>query len=200
MLILRSSTLSPFGRKVRMAIEVLGLGPRVELVNADTGDPADSLRQQNPLGKVPTLILENGEALFDSRVIVEYLNMLDGRDILIPAGAERIEVLRQQALGDGLLDASILQVYESRFRPATHHVESWLAHQRGKVERALAYAETRLPAARVQGPHIGEITLAASLGYLDFRFEGRWRAGHPALVRWLADFAARVPAFAATAP
>ncbi|MDM0077258.1 glutathione S-transferase family protein [Variovorax sp. J2P1-59] len=200
MLILRTSTASPFGRKVRMAIGTLGLTSQVEVVNADTSDPHDSLRQQNPLGKIPTLILEDGEALFDSRVIVEHLNAMDGRDILIPAGVERIGVLREQALADGLMDAAILQMYEIRFRPPTHHVESWLAHQRGKVERALDFAATRLPVRRPAGPHIGEITLAAALGYLDFRFHGKWRATHPALESWLDEFAGRVPAFAETAP
>lgn len=199
MLILRTSTASPFGRKVRMAVNTLGLASQVEVVNADTGDPDDSLRQQNPLGKIPTLILENGEALFDSRVIVEHLDAIDGRDILIPKGADRIGVLRDQALADGLMDAAILQMYEIRFRPPTHHVEAWLAHQRGKVERALDFAADRLPVRRA-GPHIGEIALAAALGYLDFRFDGRWRATHSALEDWLADFARRVPAFAETAP
>jgi glutathione S-transferase len=200
MLILRTSTASPFGRKVRMAVGILGLTSQVGIVHADTSDPNDTLRQQNPLGKIPTLMLENGEALFDSRVIVEHLDALDGRDILIPKGADRIGVLRDQALADGLMDAAILQMYEIRFRPPTHHVEAWLAHQRGKVDRALDFAANRLPSRRAAGPHIGEIALAAALGYLDYRFDGRWRATHPALKAWLADFAGRVPVFAETAP
>jgi glutathione S-transferase len=200
MLVLRTSAASPFGRKVRMAIGTLELGSRIEVVNADTSDPDDSLRRQNPLGKIPTLVLENGEALFDSRVIVEYLNDVDGRDILVPRGADRIAVLREQALADGLMDAALLQMYEIRFRPPTHQVETWLAHQRGKVERALEFAADRLPARREAGPHIGEIALAAALGYLDFRFQGTWRAAHPALGKWLDNFATRVPTFQETAP
>jgi glutathione S-transferase len=200
MLVLRTSAASPFGRKVRMAIDAVGMTPRVRVVAADTQDPNDTLHQQNPLGKVPTLVLEDGRSLFDSRVIVDYLDALDGRGILIPAGSARIDVLRAQALADGLLDAALLQVYEKRFRPADRHVASWVAMQQGKVDRALWHAAECLPAARAPGPHIGEISLAAALGYLDLRFDGRWRAQHPSLAAWLQAFAARCPAFEATGP
>jgi glutathione S-transferase len=183
-----------------MAIDVVGMNGQVQVTGADTNDPTDSLRQQNPLGKIPTLILENGEALYDSRVIVDYLNETEGRGTLIPNGSQRFVVLRQQALADGVLDAAILQVYERRYRPPEHHVESWLAHQQGKVDRALAHAEQSFATPREGVPHIGEIALAAALGYLDFRFEGAWRAGYPKLVGWLGDFARRTPAFANTAP
>jgi glutathione S-transferase len=199
MLVLRTSLASPFGRKVRIAIDVVGLTGQVEVTAADTNDAGDSLREQNPLGKIPILLLENGEAVFDSPVIIEWLNERDGRGILIPSGPGRIGVLRTQALADGLMDAALLQVYEARYRPPTHHVESWLAYQRGKVERALAFLEKN-PPTRHDAPDIGEITLAAALGYLDFRFGGKWRTTHPALVAWLADFAARTPAFERTTP
>jgi glutathione S-transferase len=197
---LLSSPASPFGRKVRIAIDVIGLTDRIEVLTADTNNPDDPVRRHNPLGKIPTLVLDSGESLFDSRVIVEHLNALDGRDRLIPSGADRIGVLREQALADGILDAALLQVYERRYRPAEHHVESWLEHQRGKVTRALDAVAARPPAPRDTGPHIGEITLACALGYLDFRLEGAWRATHPTLVPWLDGFAQRVPAFARTAP
>ncbi|MNV44218.1 putative GST-like protein YibF [compost metagenome] len=201
MRVLRTSPASPFGRKVRMAIDVVGLTADVRVVNADTSDPADSLRQQNPLGKIPTLVLEDGQALFDSRVIVEYLDVIDGRGILVPPGAlERIGALRQQALADGLLDAALLQVYERRFRPETLQMESWVVNQRSKVERALDAFSVQLPARRDVGPHIGEIALAAALGYLDLRFDGRWRVTHTPLAQWLDDFAQRVPAFERTKP
>jgi glutathione S-transferase len=200
MMILRTSAASPFGRKIAMAIAVLGLGPRISPVHADTIDASDSLRQQNPLGKIPTLLLDSGEAVFDSRVIAEYLNELDGRNVLIPAGAGRIAALRQQALADGLMDAAILQMYEKRFRPPEHHVPTWIDHQQGKVLRALDHAERALATPGSGLPHIGEIAQAAALGYLDFRFAGAWRAAHPALVNWLDDFARRTPAFAQTTP
>jgi glutathione S-transferase len=201
MLTLRTSPATPFGRKISMALAVLGMTTQVTVVNADTLSASDSLRQQNPLGKIPTLILEDGEPVFDSSVIIDYLNDRDGRGILIPkSGIERMRVLRQQALADGLLDASILKVYEGRFRPVEHHVQAWLDHQQGKIDRGLGFAESTLSAPQDNLPHIGEITLACALGYMDFRFAGNWRAGHPKLVAWLDHFAKKTPSFAETAP
>jgi glutathione S-transferase len=196
MFVLRSSPASPFGRKVKIAAALLGLSERITVERADTADPSEPLRTQNPLGKIPTLILENGETLYDSRVIVEYLDRLAGGR-LIPAGENRFEVLRQQALADGIMDAAILQSYETRWRPEERREPKWVDHQQGKIERALAAAEATLstpPAAF----DIGHVALACALGYLDLRFEGRWRKNHPKLVAWLDDFERRVPAFAAT--
>lgn len=201
MLTLRSSPATPFGRKVSMSLGVLGMTDQVQVVNADTLSASDSLREQNPLGKIPTLILEDGESVYDSRVIIDYLNERDGRGILIPnSGIERMRVLRDQALADGLLDASILKVYEGRFRPPEHHVQTWLDHQQGKIDRGLSFAESALSAPREGLPHIGEITLACALGYMDFRFAGSWRTRCPKLVLWLDHFATRTPAYAATLP
>jgi glutathione S-transferase len=197
MLVLRSSPTSPFGRKVKIAAALLGLSDRIRIETADTGDPNDSLRLQNPLGKIPTLLLESGEALYDSRVIVEYLDAEAGGGGLIPPGSGRFEALCGQALADGLMDAALLQVLEARWRPEERREPKWLDHQCGKVERALAEAEATLwkpPEAF----HIGHVALAAALGYLDLRFEGRWRQAHPKLVAWLDDFERRVPAFGAT--
>ncbi|MBD3845604.1 glutathione S-transferase [Bosea sp. SSUT16] len=197
MLVLRSSPASPFGRKVKIAALELGLMDRIEIVVADTTDPAEPLRRQNPLGKIPTLVLEDGMTLFDSRVIVEYLDHLAGGGKLIPAGEARFAQLRLQALADGICDAALLQVYEGRFRPEAGRNADWLAHQTGKVSRALATLETA-PPAFTNRPRIGEIALACALGYLDLRFAGTWRADYPKLVAWLDDFAARVPAFEST--
>ena len=196
MLILRSSPTSPFGRKIKIAIAELGLEGRIEVVAADTADPADSLRRQNPLGKVPTLVLEDGATLFDSRVIAEYLDHLAGGGRLFPAGEARFAQLRLQALADGICDAALLQVYELRLRAAEMRSQSWTDNQAGKVARTLAALEAAPPVH--DRPRIGEIALACALGYLDLRFDGRWRAGHPALVAWLDGFAAKVPAFEAT--
>jgi glutathione S-transferase len=159
--------------------------------------PQDSLRQQNPLGKIPALVLENGEALYDSRVIVEYLDFLAGGERIFPAGEARFMALREQALADGIMDAALLQVYEGRFRAEDKHEPKWVDHQAGKVERGLAYAEAHLstPAGTLL---IGHIALACALGYLDLRFGGRWRETHPKLLAWIADFEARVPAFGKT--
>lgn len=183
--VLRTSLASPFGRKVRLAAASLGLHIPIEI--ADTSNPDDSLRQQNPLGKVPTLLLANGQVLFDSTVIIDFLNEYDGRARLIPTGARRHSALVQQALADGILDAALLQVYESRFRPAHLHVPQWLAHQHDKVQRALHYVEQHLPSQEEHGPHIGEISLAVALSYLDLRFEGSWRNHFPATEQWFTE-------------
>lgn len=196
MLILRSSPTSPFGRKIKIAIAELGLEDRIEIVPADTNDPAESLRRQNPLGKVPTLVFEDGTTLFDSRVIAEYLDHLAGGGRLFPAGEARFAQLRLLALADGICDAALLQVYELRLRTAEMRSAAWTENQTGKVTRALASLEAAPPA--YDKPRIGEIALACALGYLDLRFEGAWRAGHLALVAWLDAFAAKVPAFEAT--
>ncbi|KRE02461.1 glutathione S-transferase [Bosea sp. Root670] len=196
MLVLRSSPASPFGRKVKMAALELGLMDRIEIVPADTTDPAEALRRQNPLGKIPTLVLEDGTTLFDSRVIVDYLDHLSGGR-LIPGGEARFAQLRLQALADGICDAALLKVYEGRFRPEEGRNANWVAHQDGKVARGLEALEAA-PPVFADRPRIGEIALACALGYLDLRFEGKWRADHPKLVAWLDDFAARVPAFETT--
>lgn len=195
---LRSSPPSPFGRKVKIAASLLGLDGRISVVVADTSDVNEVLRQQNPLGKIPTLILDDGTTLFDSRVILEYLDHLAGGGRIIPAEpGPRFAALRLQALADGLLDAALLQIYEVRFRPEERREPSWVAHQAEKVTRALAALEADPPQLSAL-PNVGEITLACALGYLDLRFAGAWRATHPRLVAWLDAFAAAVPAFEKT--
>ena len=200
MMILRSAAPSPFGRKVQIALSVLGFND-VKIEPADTMQPHDTVRAQNPLGKIPVLIVEDGSAYYDSRVILEYLDDRAGGGKIIPREPPaRLAALRLQALCDGILDASILTIYESRWRPPEKHEAKWLEHQAGKVARALTALETAPPALGPGGtiPHVGQIALACALGYRDFRFGGDWRADHPRLVAWLDGFAARVPAFAAT--
>jgi glutathione S-transferase len=198
MMILRSAPPSPFGRKVRIAVSLLGLDAEVELKAADTGDPNDNIRQQNPLGKIPVLIAEDGTCYFDSSVILEYLDQRAGGGKIIPrANKARLSALRLQALGDGILDASILQIYEARWRPPEHHVKKWLDYQADKVARGLAALEAAPPKLDPL-PDVGQITLACVLGYRDLRFQGAWRKDHPRLVSWLDAFAAQVPAYAAT--
>jgi glutathione S-transferase len=200
MLTLRSSPASPFGRKIRIAASLLGLDGEIAIEPADTSNPSDTVRQQNPLGKIPALLLEDGTVLFDSRVIIEYLDHRAGGGKIIPedAGA-RFAALRLQALADGMMDASILLIYEGRWRPAERHEPKWVDHQAGKVARALAALEAAPPALDAP-PDVGRIALACALGYRDFRFGGGWRQDHPRLVAWLDNFAARIPAYAATSP
>jgi glutathione S-transferase len=197
MLVLRSSPASPFGRKVKLSAAILNLSDRLDIVDADTLNPEDSIRQQNPLGKIPALILENGDVLYDSRVIVDYLDHLAGGGRVIPNGPERFTALRDQALADGIMDAALLQVYEGRFRQDDKREPKWVDYQADKVRRGLDHAEAHLSAPG-QNLHIGQIALACALGYLDLRFAGRWRERYPKLVAWLADFETRVPAYAKT--
>lgn len=197
-MLLRLSSTSPFARKVRLAAAVVGVP--LELQIADALDPADSLRQQNPLGKIPTLVTDEGDTLYDSRVIAAYLDILAGGDALIPAEPKaRIAALKGEALADGLMDAGILVLYESRFRPVERHEPKWLEHQRGKVARAFTFLEANVPAAG-EKIRISDIALACALGFFDFRFEGAWQKDHPRLLAWREAFAKRCPSFEETAP
>lgn len=200
MLVLRSSPASPFGRKAKIAAAVLDLAALLHVEATDTTDPGDSIRTQNPLGKIPALLLEDGTALYDSRVVVEYLDHLAGGGRIIPAGDARFPVLRLQALADGIADAALLQVYEVRFRPEERRHPDWLAYQAEKVSRGLGELEKTPPATVNEGttPDIGQIALACTLGYLDLRFEGSWRSQHPTLVAWLDAFEAAVPSYGTT--
>jgi glutathione S-transferase len=198
MMILRSSPASPFGRKVRIAAGVLGLADKIDVRETDLNDPADSIRAQNPVGKIPALILGDGEALYDSPVILDYLDHLAGGDRIVPREPKaRFAALRMQALCDGILDACILLVYEGRYRPAEMKVQAWVDRQADKVARGLAALEAA-PPALTPTPDVGQITLACVLGYRDLRFGGSWRTDYPKLVAWLDKFASQVPAFAQT--
>lgn len=198
MMLLRYAPPSPFVRKVRIAASLLGLDGKIELRETDLNSDADPIRTDNPVGKIPALVTEDVGVLYDSRVILEYFDHLAGGGRIIPREPRaRFAALRLQALCDGALDASVLIVYESRYRPAEMRVEAWLERQRGKVGRVLATLE-KAPPALGAVPNVGEIALACLLGYGDLRFEGAWRKDHPALVAWLDRFAAQVPAFAAT--
>jgi glutathione S-transferase len=198
MMILRSSPPSPFGRKVVIAAHLLGLADDIRIEAADATNPNDTLRQQNPVGKIPTLILEDGTTLFDSRVILEYLDHRAGGGRIVPSDpAARFAALRLQALADGTTDASLLILYEGRFRPAERHEAKWVDYQNDKVARGFAALEAAPP--EIEGtPTVGHIALACLLGHRDLRFAGSWRADHPKLVAWLDRFAAKVPAFDAT--
>lgn len=195
--VLRSTLTSPFGRKVRMACAVLGLGDRVTLQPANTLDEHDTLRTQNPLGKMPCLLLPDGTALYDSRVIIEFMQEEVGSDRLLPRnGPARYVALTRAALADGICDAALLMVYEARFRAPDTCSERWLGHQRGKTMRGLAAFERQPP--DPQRTDIVAIGLACTLGYLDWRKPVEWRERFPALVSWLEAFTTHEPAVALT--
>jgi glutathione S-transferase len=197
--LLRAAPMSPFARKVRMAISRLGLWDRVEMVKADPLDANDVLRRDNPLGKIPTLVTDDGKAVYDSRVVLEYLDHIAGGGRLIPATwPARVETLTLQAMADGVMDACILIVYEGRHRPEALHHPPWVDYQRGKVVRGLtAFAKQPADPARFD---VGTIGAACMLGYLDLRKQVDWRPEFPTLVAWLDQFRAKHAEFDATAP
>jgi glutathione S-transferase len=198
MMILRSSPASPFVRKVRIAASVLGLADKIDVRPVNLDDAGDSIRAQNPVGKIPALILDDGTAYYDSRVILEYLDHLAGSGRIIPRAAPaRFAALRLQALCDGILDACILLVYEGRYRPAEKHVQVWVDRQNEKVARGLAALEAAPPKFDPV-PDVGQIALACVLGYRDLRFAGTWRKEYPRLLAWHDKFASLVPAFGET--
>ena len=195
--VLRTSLTSPFGRKVRMAVDVLGLGGRVTVTPADPLDEKDTLRQQNPLGKMPCLLRGDGSSIYDSGIIIEFLQDIAGTDRLLPkSGDARFKALTLSRLADGIIDASILIVYDRRFRPGEPPAERWLAHQRGKITRGLAAFETAPP--DPEKTDIVGIGLACALGYLEWRKQVDWRSAAPGLIDWLNRFGAHEPAFART--
>jgi len=141
MLKLLSNPLSPYGRKVKIAIAMKGLKDRIEVVTVDTNNPDNpEINRPNPLAKVPCLVVENSTAIFDSHVICEYLDSLAPSPVLFPkSGVERIKTLTLGSLADGILDAALLLVYEKRFRPEEKWHEPWQQRQQGKIDRSVAH-------------------------------------------------------------
>ncbi|MGE8943757.1 glutathione S-transferase family protein [Leptospira interrogans] len=201
MMKLLSSPASPYGRKVKITALMKGVTDQISVEKIDTGLlKNEALYRENPLAKIPVLILEDGLRIYDSHVICEYLDILKPEPHLFPAGGrERIDTLVRGALGDGILDAALLLVYEGRYRPAEMRVQSWVDRLQLKIDQSLGELE-KAPPQWNGTPDYGHITIACALGYLDFRHQGVWRADHPKLVAWLDKFAAAVPAFAATTP
>jgi glutathione S-transferase len=192
--VLRSTLTSPFGRKARMAVEVLGLSERVTVEPANPQDESDTLFRQNPLGKMPCLVTGDGTAIYDSGVIIEFLQDVAGSERLLPArGPERIKALTLARLADGITEAALLIVYETRFRDPGMHSDRWLSAQRARITRALAAFETAPP--DPAKTDIVAIGLSCALGYLDCRKGVNWRPLCPRLVEWFAAFAKNEPAF-----
>ena len=194
---------SPYVRKVRIVMAEKKLD--FQLVLEDVWN-SDAILEANPLGKVPCLVMEGGEAVFDSRVIVEYLDTLSPVGKLIPpAGRERAEVRTWEALADGLVDASILARMEAVWKGRTdgERSKAWIERQMSRVDSALgAMARGLGDKPWCFGNHLtlADIAAGCALGYLDFRFpQIDWRVRHPNLAR-LADKLATRPSFAETAP
>jgi len=192
---------SPYVRKVRIVMAEKKIDFQHVLENpwsADTKVP-----ESNPLGKVPCLVMEDGGAVFDSRVIVEYLDTINPVNKLIPAsGRARVEVRCWEALGDGICDAAILARLEGQ-RPKAQQSPDWIKRQMAKVEQSLAAASRGLgekPWCAGNSYSLADIATGVALGYLDFRFaQIEWRTTYPNLGKLAEKLAAR-PSFADTVP
>lgn len=187
------SATSPFVRKCLVAAHELGLRDRVRCVPAVPHpiNRSAAIVAHNPLGKAPTLIADDGTALYDSRVICEYLDALGGGRLLPAQGPQRWTVLVQQSLADGIMDAAVLARYESALRPENLRWSEWTAGQIDKVLCGLAEIE-RAAAGFAGRIDLGTIAIGCALGYLDFRFDQLgWRARCPVAAAWFREFGAR---------
>lgn len=199
MMKLLSAGPSPYVRKVRMTAGMKGLSGQLDVVSRDDPELA-ALRARNPLAKIPILFPGDGAPIFDSHVICEYLDSMNEDPVLFPrSGEARWQTLTLAAIGDGMLDAALLLVYEGRYRDEAMRVQSWVDMQQAKIDSALEMMEAAPPGWQAH-PDYGHITVAAALGYLDFRHGGVWRARFPKMVEWLDRFDAAVPSFGETTP
>jgi glutathione S-transferase len=195
------SASSPFVRKVMVCAIELGLDAKIETTRgaAHPINRDKAIIAENPLGQVPTLVTDDGLALYDSRTICEYLDQLGGGGKLFPRNSTRWQALAEQSAADGLLDAALLCRYEATVRPEPLRFAPWRDGQLDKIACALTQFAAWLPGFgdRVD---IGTITVGCALGYLDFRFADLgWRNGREGLANWFAAFDAR-PAMTATRP
>lgn len=191
---------SPFVRKVRALARETGQTGDVEDVQVATTPvvTADAVKAANPLGKIPALILDDGKAIYDSRVITRYLDARAGAGMY---PEDRLwDVLTLEATADGIMESAVLMVYEGRVRPSEFQYDAWIEAQWAKASRAVKAINDHWMD-QLSGPvDMGQIAVGCALGYLDFRHAARdWRAGNDALAAWFAAFDER-PAMQATRP
>lgn len=196
-----TSPTTPFGRKPMVLIHEAHLTGRIQVTEV-SGNPLDSGNlpiARNPLGKIPVLERPDGPAIYDSRVICRFLDDL-AQAGLYPAAPQLWQTLTLEATADGILEAALAMVYETRMRPEDKRFPTWVDAQWAKIARALDAIESDW-IRHLAGPlDMAHIAVGCALGYLDFRLDARnWRLGHPALAAWAADFAKR-PSMLATAP
>ena len=194
------STRSPFVRKVMVVAHEKGLSDRIEQVRTVVAPakPNPEVMAHNPLNKLPTLLLDDGSAIYDSRVIAEHLDEIGTGARLFPAGGPaRLQALRRQALGDGILDFLLVTLSE-RMRPQARQSPELLSALQLKFTTAFDALEAEAPALHSQALSIGHIAIGCVCSYADFRYaDERWREGRPQLAAWHKDIAAR-PSFRAT--
>jgi glutathione S-transferase len=194
---LRYSPTSPFVRKVWVAVLEAGLDDRIERVEVSPLNRDDVKNSPNPLGKIPCLIADDGMVLFDSPVIVEYLDgQHDGARLVPEAGPARWRALSRQALGDGMLD-NVVAIFIESMRKPERQSRGWIAHNKASVDRAIDALEDE--AGELAGAaDIGRIAIAVALAFFDQHFADEdWRASHPGLAAWFDEFNQR-PSMTAT--
>ena len=199
MMKLHWSPKSPYVRKVMICVAELDLGSRIELQRSVAAmlAPNERLMQDNPLSKIPTLVLDDGVALFDSAVICEYLDHLAGDSLFPASGPARWQALRWQAFGNGLLDLSILWRNErERDVPLPELIDAFQL----KALASLRHLDDETSALEQAAFSIGQVSVGCALGYLDYRFAAlQWRGHAPRLAAWYGALCRR-PSLASTAP
>ena len=201
MLQLHDNPFSPFCRKVQVLLHESGQKDDVEILYAvgTALAPEKMPTAHNPLGKIPTLVRDDGPAIYDSRVICQYLNdRFQGG--LYPQDTRKWETLTLEATADGIMDSAVSMAYEVRLRPQAQQSQDWIEAQWAKVSRAIGSLNERW-ISHLSGPlDMGQIGIACALGYVDFRHGARnWRDGNDALAKWYAEFDSR-PSMQATRP
>ncbi|MBX7146514.1 MAG: glutathione S-transferase family protein [Alphaproteobacteria bacterium] len=199
MIKLRTSNASPYGRKVMITILENKLEKNLEILPPVTENPDKGICPENPLGKVPTLILGNGKILYDSAVICEYLDQTALQKLFPKPGPNRWFALRMQALADGIMDAAVLCRMEEYMRPPNFYWEGWVNMQKNKIHQSLEFLEKEIDSF-LHPPTIGEFSLGAALGYLNFRFaHDTWYENRPNLKKWFVNFS-ELPSMKTTEP
>ncbi|MFN3503110.1 glutathione S-transferase family protein [Allorhizobium sp. NPDC080224] len=188
---------SPYSSKVRMAARHLGI--ELEEVRVNTAENPPELVDANPLGKIPTLIIDDGTAIFDSRAIMQYLHRLSDKRLYPKKDEKRTEADVLEALADGIADCLLAIVYEKRFRPPELVSQDVIDRQWAKINRSLDHLDKHLPKIGKK-LHGGHFALASTLGYLMLRFPGEWENGRAALTEWPAKFAKHFEPYPALRP
>ena len=191
---------SPFARKIRMLAHLLNIEEKLELVIVDPFASTDTLTQANPLSKVPALLLDDGRSFVGSALITDYLTAhFDGEAILPSTGERRWDILQHAAIAEGIIDAAVTHVFESRRPEGKQQVEK-LSRQYDVIRRALAALGRSTHPLSVTQPTAYELTLATALGYLVFRHAGQFNHDiSPAIRAWYSEFH-RHPCMTSTEP
>jgi len=191
------SPASPYSTKVRMAGAYAGIP--LTAVTVETSNPTEEFLRANPLGKIPVLVTDEDDTIYDSRAIIQFLNRQSGNKLFPRNPAKRTAAERLEALADGICDCALAHVYERRSRPEEIVHQPWLDKQWSKVTRALDVLNDSPPKLG-RKIHAGHIALRAALGYLELRFAGKWEKGRGKLRRWAARFDEKFPELKAMLP